>query len=313
MMNRRHASPENCREGFTAIELLIVIGILAVLIALLLPAIQQVRESARRICCRNNLKQWGLAIHQYHDVHGTCPPASLTPNLHNLNELLLPFLEQHALYLQLDFSRKNLDAANVDVLANTVFPLQICPSNPREGAIGGYDGMPSQGAAYQTSAGAYRFPLGPDMSSDCYFLDNPSYCAGPRVTPTSGMFSLNIAAPNYACRFRDVTDGLGQTLMLGEVLPQLNLFHGLWSVQMYGFTTSMTPNSSRARYPATDTIPGVSYQDALNRNHGLFSAHPGGVHVLRGDGSVAFLNNSIHFETYNYLGMKADAGLLGDY
>jgi len=301
------------RPGFTAIELLIVIGILAVLLALLLPAVQQAREAARRTCCRNHLKQWGLAMHQYHEAHRTCPPAALAPNLHNINEFLLPFVDRQGLYAQLDFSRKNIDPVNRDILSQVAFPLQSCPSNVMGAAVGEYDGMGSQGAAYQTAAGAYRFPLGPDLYSDCFSRGNPAYCTGSQITPTSGMFSLNVAAPNYACRFRDVTDGLGQTLMLGEVLPQFNLFHGLWSAQANGFITIMTPNSPRQQFPATSLIPGVSYQDALNRNHGLSSSHAGGAHVLRADGSVTFLNDSIDFQTFNFLGQKADGGMIGDY
>src|SRR5690606_12527230 len=115
-----------------------------------------------------------------------------------------------------------------------------------------------------------------------------------------------IAGPHPSCRIRDVTDGLGNTLMFGEVLPQFNLFHGLWSAQACGFITAMAPNSPGRIEPATSMIPAVSYQDALNQNHGLASGHIGGVHVLRGDGSVTFLNNSIDFRIYNYLGNKSD-------
>lgn len=311
MAHSQRVLKQSC--GFTLIELLVASGVIAVLVGLLLPAVQQAREAARRTCCRNNLKQLGLALHQYHDVHARFPPGSLLGNIHNVNEMLLPFMEQSALYQQIDFGVDNITPENSRVLAEHRLAYQVCPSNPQGTAIGQYDGLLSQGAAYQTCAGPYRFPLGPDKASDCYQAGLPDFCAGASVAPTSGMFGLAIAAPNYASRIRDVTDGLSQTIMLGEVLPQLNLFHGLWSAQAYGFTTTMKPNSHSSKRPITTVIPSVSYQDALNLNHGLFSAHAGGAHVVRGDGGVMYLNDSIDFATYNFLGNKGDGVSISDF
>jgi len=303
----------SAHHGFTLIELLVSLGIIAALITLFSPAIQQARESARRISCRNHLKQLGLSLHHYHDTHGTFPPASLLGNIHNINEFLLPYFDQNSLYQKLDFDQDNIALQNMNLLKSASLNIQICPSNPAGAATGGYDGIWSQGAAYQTCAGPYRFPLGPDRFSDCYVAGSPDFCAGAEVRNTSGIFGLAIAAPGYRCRMRDITDGLGQTILLGEVLPQFNLFHGLWSAQAYGVTTYMKPNSSRSKQPATSTIPSVSYQDALNYNHGLMSAHDDGVHILRADGSVIMISNSIDFATLNYLGHKSDGQVIGTY
>jgi len=299
--------------GFTLIELLVSSGIIAALAALLLPAIQQARESARRISCRNHLKQLGLSLHHYHDTHRVFPPASLLGNIHNINEFLLPYLDQISLYQKLDFGQDNISPENAGLLKSAYLDVQVCPSNPAGAAMGGYDGIWSQGAAYQTCAGPYRFPMGPDQSSDCYIAGLPEYCAGADVCSTSGIFSLAIAAPGYRCRMADITDGLSHTILLGEVLPQFNLFHGLWSAQAYGVTTYMKPNSSRSKQPATTAIPSVSYQDALNYNHGLMSAHTDGVHLLKADGSVIMISNSIDFATLNYLGNKSDGRIIGEY
>lgn len=312
-MNSISLQKKEHRAGMTLIEVLVVIAIISILAGLLLPAIQQAREAARRISCRNHLKQIGLAIHQYHDVYQVCPPASLLVNIHNINEMLLPYLGRSALYAQLDFNRSNVDPVNSQILSRTRLPLQTCPSNYQGDTIGMYDSMLSHGAAYQPCAGPYRFPLGPDVFSDCAAAGLPEYCYGPQVQPSSGMFRLAITGRGEPCRFRNVTDGLTNTLMAGEVLPQWNLFHGLWSAQAYGFITSMKPNSRRRMETNSSTIPSVSYQDALNANQGLASAHSGGVHTLRGDGSVVFLSDAIDFETYNDLGHKSDGRTISPY
>ncbi|WP_437229986.1 DUF1559 domain-containing protein [Planctomicrobium sp. SH661] len=298
------------RRGMTLIELMVVLGVISIMSSMLLPAVQQAREAARRIQCRNHLKQLGLALHNYHDTHAAFPPGSLLGNIHNINEMLLPFLDQSAVFHQLNFSLNNLSATNADVLLKLSLPVQTCPSNPAGAAIGGYDGLWAQGAAYQTCAGPYRYPLGADTTSDCKAVGQPSYCFGPQVTRTSGIFSLAMTGTAISSRISEVTDGTSQTILMGEVLPQLNLFHGLWSAQAYGFITSMKPNSQRSKRPATSMIPAVSYQDALNLNHGLFSAHDGGVHVLLADGSVRFISDTIDFATYNFLGSKSDGQIV---
>lgn len=302
---------EKRRAGLTLIELQVVIAIVAVLSLLLLPAIQQARESARRTLCKNRLKQLGLALHLYHDVHRTFPASSFLPNPHNINEAILPWLGMSSLYQQIDFHLPNNAPRNLAVLGKVPHEAQSCPSNPEGLGRRMYDGMSSQGASYQTSAGPYRFPLGPDRKSDCALAGHPEYCFGSSVSPTSGIFSLSIAAPSKCSRISDITDGVSQTLLMGEVLPQLNLFHGVWSVQANGFTTYLKPNSTVSARPRSGGIPAISYQDALNLNQGLSSAHEGGVHVLLGDGAVAFLSNQIDFRTLNWLSHKSDGNPAG--
>jgi prepilin-type N-terminal cleavage/methylation domain-containing protein len=297
--------------GFTLIELQVVIAIIAVLAMFLLPAIQQARESARRVVCKNRLKQLGLALHNYHDVHRTFPPSSILPNPHNINEMILPWLGLSSLYHQIDFHLPNNAPQNLATLGGVTLDVQSCPSNPFGFARGMYDGMPSQGASYQTSTGPYRYPLGPDQRSDCALAGFPDYCAGTFITATSGVFSLSIAAPGKTSRISDITDGLSRTLLMGEVLPQFNLFHGLWSVQGNGVATYLKPNSPVSLRPQTGNIPSVSYQDALNLNQGLSSSHEGGVHILLADGAVIFLSNNIDFAVLNWLSHKSDGNPTG--
>lgn len=126
------------KRGFTLIELLVVIAIIAILIALLLPAVQQAREAARRSTCKNNLKQIGIALHNYHDTHSVLPPGVLMfddgsgdpdPDLGNWgwNTFLLPYIDQAPLYNQLTPNGANFPTSAAGSLIQTVVPILVCP------------------------------------------------------------------------------------------------------------------------------------------------------------------------------------------
>jgi prepilin-type N-terminal cleavage/methylation domain-containing protein len=199
-------------RAFTLIELLVVIAIIAILIALLLPAVQQAREAARRTQCKNNLKQLGLALHNYHDVHGRFPPTQVmvaylganntnpVPRNHTWVSMLLPFLEQSALYTSINFNAPMFDPGtgafqtlpNGQTIVGQVIPGLQCPSDP---GFGGSVGI-SHGMSHTNYAG--------NMGWDWHFR-GPHWASGVFQNGTPGT------------RLEEIKDGTSNTIALGEV------------------------------------------------------------------------------------------------
>lgn len=312
------------RRGFTLIELLVVIAIIAVLIALLLPAVQQAREAARRSQCKNNLKQLGLAVHNYHDTCQTFPlsamfvinsDATTNYNGHTFNSFIFPYVDQAPAYNTLNFAVPCTSAPNAAVCVGKTWAFQACPSNPFAQTLGTYDGTGNtQGASYVVCAGPASY--GNYSTTDCAVTGAPTYCStaavGTNVTMRSGIFSMGNAAWYYASRIRDVTDGSSNTILLGEVRPEGNSYFGMFAIQAYGFATAYKINST-LRLPPTGTIPHYGYPSGLQYNAGMGSAHVGGAHVCLADGSVRFLSDNISFATLNYLSHKSDGNTVGEF
>ncbi|MCI0458170.1 MAG: DUF1559 domain-containing protein [Gemmataceae bacterium] len=187
------------RKAFTLIELLVIIAIVAVLIALLLPAVQKVREAANRITCANNLKQLGLALHGYHDGHGSFPAgvvaetSDLRNGRHSGLVFLLPHLEQHALYSRYHFDLAWKAPSNLAV-AQTRVAAFLCPSSPN--AVPQDGGLPGVPTDYAFSKGAHA-----------------SLCRDGAVRLGAGLFDVNSAR-----RLADVRDGTSQTFAMGEAV-----------------------------------------------------------------------------------------------
>ncbi len=310
-------------RGFTLIELLVVIAIIAVLIALLLPAVQQAREAARRTQCKNNLKQWGLAMANYHDTYlmypigGTGGCCSVQPAL-GFMPRLLPYIDQAPLFNQINFS---LVDANSQVLSNgktvlsTVIPAAVCPSDP----VNPYPGVG------QTN---YDASLGSQGNRSVNPACEPYQGFAQFVTPNNGD-TLNIgqisgmgSRDGPSIRIKDVTDGTSNTIHMGEVLPSCNdhSFGGLWHSNGMGnfhsstiapindFTTCSWATGSQIR------LAGCTNWNNWNISWGFRSRHVGGAHFLFADGSVRFLSENIdHATTFQRLGGRADGQVVGSF
>ncbi|OYW24376.1 MAG: hypothetical protein B7Z55_02360 [Planctomycetales bacterium 12-60-4] len=237
------------RIGFTLIELLVVIAIIAVLIALLLPAVQQAREAARRTQCRNNLKQIGLAFHNYHDAHNMLAPPALIGLTVSTGlvirsgaswcTMLLPGIDQAPLYNQYNSNLSPYDPANANAVG-TQLAAFVCPSTPRLDPkvsinipagtdLDGSEPFPATGAAFVMLGGAldYEAPSGVRSGFSNIAYNGTTY-AGPREG--WGTWSLRVLdIPSFSSggkgsRLRDITDGTSNTILVNELTSRNDLF-----------------------------------------------------------------------------------------
>jgi prepilin-type N-terminal cleavage/methylation domain-containing protein/prepilin-type processing-associated H-X9-DG protein len=190
------------RTAFTLIELLVVIAIIAVLIGLLLPAVQRVREAASRQRCANHLKQLALACHAHHDAYGKLPPGSETgPRYTSLFVELLPFIEQQNLYTAWDFANFFTNSAGPSSRAATPLPVYVCPSHPLDQNPAGFGSTYYGLSTYGGNAGIKAFPPANATADGVFFL------TGPASKPRANQTPLPLLA---------ITDGTANTLLLGE-------------------------------------------------------------------------------------------------
>jgi prepilin-type N-terminal cleavage/methylation domain-containing protein/prepilin-type processing-associated H-X9-DG protein len=318
-------------KGFTLIELLVVIAIIAVLVSLILPAVQQAREAARRLQCKNNLKQIGLALHNYHDIHLTFPPSYLiqpnvdpvmgTPNADGDNGpgwtvlfTLLPQIEQANLY---DLFNINLPSwhANNAAPALTPLPVYRCPSDPSASNV--YNLVDGCGAGANTVA--------------TFSLSNYVANAGQReVWSDPGDLSGLATGPFYRnsrIRMRDVTDGLSNTVFFGEQTT----YHTIGATWVGIVPNTQTCPTPQFAYAGSDEAapqinvhsgPGGPFEippviHPPNSNLGLvdemYSMHVNGCNVLLGDGSVRFASKFMDQLIWSYLATRAGREVVGDW
>ena len=331
------------RRGFTLIELLVVIAIIGLLVALLLPAVQAAREAGRRTQCINNIRQLGLALHQYVDSTGVLPPTMVLAgsgtkvawsNGWSVQMRILPAIGQEPAYNAINFSVSYQQHENTTV-TGVVIAAFLCPSEANQ-----------QPTSHQTFG---------DVG-----VNNYGWCMGDWfVWGSFGGTSPNRSAfgPNQSRKWADFTDGLSQTILLAEVksyqpylrdcgglskvgdpanvpppgadpaqlVPEYNGDpctlkpdgHAEWvdgGVHHTGFTTAWTPNKVTGGTPGRDLdingqrekVGGPTFAAITARSY-----HPGGVNVLLGDGSVRFVKSSIAGTTWRALGTVSGGEVIG--
>ena len=323
-------------RGFTLIELLVVIAIIAVLIALLLPAVQQAREAARRAQCQNNLKQLGLALHNYHGALNCFPSGAVDSNpatnsdsseAANRNGLgwgtmILPYLEQGPLYnaigtQTLNFSRNwqdgnhdgTMSTADSIAAASQIVPAFICPSDPMDGLN-----------ADRSNFGKSNYLA---IAGTSAIQTNPS---GQPLGAKNGMFFENSSRS-----LRDVTDGTTNTLFISERTTQndpegstqcggvrCNWAGGLW-IGPRVIQSSATWHTC-LRLLDTTNVGGGSPTYGLGTSTATWGhdwiakgCHTGGMQVAMGDGSVRFISENINLQTYEALHTPGQGEVVGEF
>ena len=301
-------SKNHCQKStaFTLVELLVVITIIGILISLLLPAVQAAREAARRTQCANNIKQWGLAVHNYESTYQTLPfGVRSSPVRHPFVPSLWPYMEQQSLFDQYKFTFDFYSTSNITALRFAV-PLYYCPSDH----VNGMWNPQLEDGVYLRCRGNYVTNWGNTTFDQFDMTDNP-FLGAP-------------FARNRVKRFADITDGLSTTLMMSEVRMANDTvydFRGdiLNDDDSAGqFMTLNTPNSSAAdRTWGCDSTDGpflciVTAWPAGPGSVAARSHHPGGVTTLKCDGSVAFHSDIIDLALWRAIGSSRGGEVVTD-
>ncbi|HEY4259524.1 MAG TPA: DUF1559 domain-containing protein [Schlesneria sp.] len=334
------------RKAFTLIELLVVIAIIAVLIALLLPAVQQAREAARRTQCKNNLKQLGLALHNYHDTANTFPPgwigqSTSTYSGFGWNSMLLPYVDQGPLYTVLSQTGNpnmltGLAAATAPTVktVDSVLGALRCPSDP--GAPTGI----APGGTVQFGRSNYPAVCGFDPNQANVMVNWPSPAAQtlpPTVSQLMGSKWVDQMVNQWGGCFgentrkgiRDITDGSSNALVVGErYTPQessgtvANLTTGdcFWAGVPIGASPGTSGGSWLQAAAVGECTTKVNFGNSTGSGGsprvdtaGYGSMHTGGCHFLMGDGAVKFISENVDMNTYRALSRISDGNITGEF
>jgi len=331
------------RRGFTLVELLVVIAIIGVMVGLLLPAVQAAREAARRMSCSNNMKQLGLALHNYHSTHekfpysvlnggsieaGTARPGDLRIRNHRGWLMLLPFIEQQGLYDLADF--RLATGAYVRAPAGTL-------SGPRPGELGNRNDE-----VVSTPVSSFLCPSDPNPTNYAT-TTSPNYSISPGTTVLQGAFTnydfsvrrtsssaalwtaedpatRPLFGHDASSKFRDIVDGTSNVIALGETLRLT--WDGVSQTWGYAkwvghgvdvaYFTGMNWNFC-CGWDATPNVRQPVLKQRLGNWSTVGSMHPGGAQFTLGDGSVRFISESIELVTLQRLARIADGQPLGEF
>jgi prepilin-type N-terminal cleavage/methylation domain-containing protein len=314
-------------RGFTLVELLVVIAIIGILVALLLPAVQAAREAARRMSCGNNLKQFGLAMQNYHDAYKVLPPGGI----HNINGmaadggstsygpnwaiLLLPFYEQGPLHAQYNFAG-TVRARENPAVVTTKLEVHVCPSDEFT--------EPWDNNSVLFARGNYAVNCG---SGNCFSTGDFR-----NIRKERGPFHIGM---HYGAKLADIKDGTSNTVLLAEVLngPRASDRRGVWAYPTGSYFSGGSkkadydpdiyllpngnaldnnkcdrPNSCSSSIEPTDRqmrcIGGTADPFVTSR-----SFHPGGIQICRADGSVTFIADQVTMSEWLHMLAMRDNGV----
>ena len=296
----------SCRrqKAFTLVELLVVIAIIGILIAMLLPAVQAAREAARRMTCSNNLKQVGIALHNYHDAHGSLPPGGLVVNDLSYIVMLLPYIEQDSLYQKANFNAGRLWELAIGgggvpgrgKLELSLTPLNgfLCPSaSHRYSSLdlyNNYEHWPVGSASGENTYTTHYVGIMGPRNTTGIGIDYDTTGSGSAITAIQGLLYTDSNV-----KFSEVTDGLSNTFAVGEISWQAATSaatdspgykkYRSWARGAYGGSSASAKNVYAPILVSSDE--GVNFYGEFNDGD-FGSMHPGGTHFLVADGAVHF-------------------------